>query len=85
GEHRMLSEEPYIYMRDYDRDGVKNTVMIYEGEPGEVEISVSEAFMNASIIRDAYTDEVYTVSEGKILLNVHEKGLALLEEVTERE
>lgn len=85
GEHTMISEAPYIYMRDYDKNGLKNTVMIYEGEPGEVDIEVREAFTDGALIRDGYTDEIYTVKDGRILLKVHEMGLALLEEVTEKE
>lgn len=85
GEHTKLSDEPYVYRRQYDRNGLENTVLIYEGEPGEVTVKVKDAFEDNAMIRDAYTDEIYTVKSGEITLKVHEKGLALLEEVMERE
>ena len=81
GEHTKISDEPYVYMREYDRNGLENTVMIYEGEPGEITLKVSDAFKDNAMIRDAYTDDTYTVKGGEITLKVHEKGIALLEEI----
>ena len=83
GEHVKISDEPYIFMRTYDRNDQRNTVMVYEGEAGDVSLDVRAAFSEGSLIRDAYTDEIYTVKDGKIPLKVHEIGLGLLEEVSE--
>ena len=85
GEHTMLQEEPYVFMRSYDKDGLKNTVMVYEGEAGEETLEVSKAFSDGTLLRDAYTGTVYTVKEGKVTFAVHEAGLALLEEVVKED
>lgn len=81
GEHKMLSEEPYVFQRSYDRNGVKNTVLVYQGAPGAVTLSVEGAFAEGSFVRDAYTGSVMTVKDGKIALTVDEAGLSLLEAV----
>lgn len=77
----MLSEEPYVFQRSYDRNGVKNTVLVYQGAPGAVTLSVEGAFAEGSFVRDAYTGSVMTVKDGKIALTVDEAGLSLLEAV----
>jgi alpha-amylase len=81
GEHKMLSEEPYVFQRSYDKDGVKNTVLVYQGIPGAVSLSVEGAFAEGTFVRDAYTGTVMTVKEGKLSFTVDEAGLALLEAV----
>lgn len=81
GEHTMLQEKPYVFMRNYNQDGIENTVLVYEGDTGEVNLDVSKAFKDKTMIRDAYTGTIYTVKDGKVTLAVHENGLALLEEV----
>ncbi len=81
GQHKTLSENPLIYMRTYEKDGLENKVMVYEGEPGKKTIEVWQGFKDKAIIRDGYTDKIYTVKDGKITVDVHENGYALLEEV----
>lgn len=81
GQHKTLSEKPLIFMRSYTDDDLENTVMVYEGEPGEQVIEVKEAFKDGSTIRDGYTNKIYTVKKDEIKVDVHEKGYALLEEV----
>jgi alpha-amylase len=85
GEHTMLQEKPYVFMRNYNQDGINNTVLVYEGDTGEVTLDVSKAFKDKTTVRDAYTGSVYTVKDGKVILAVHEKGLALLEEVVKKD
>ncbi len=81
GQHKTLSEKPLIYMRSYEKDGMDNKVIVYEGEPGEQVIKVKEAFRDDSTVRDGYTNKIYTVKNGEVKVSVHEKGYVLLEEV----
>ena len=81
GQHKTLSKEPLIYMRSYEKEELENEVVIYEGDSGKQIIDVSEAFIEGATLRDGYTDKIYTVKEGKVTVDVHEKGYALLEEV----
>jgi len=85
GEHTMLQEKPYVFMRNYNQDGIENTVLVYEGESGDVTLDVSKAFSDKATVRDAYTGTLYTVKDGKVTLAVHENGLALLEEVVKED
>ncbi len=81
GQHKTLSEEPLIYMRSYEKEALENKVMVYEGESGKKTIAVDEAFKDGATLRDGYTDKIYKVKDGKVTVDVHEKGYALLEEV----
>lgn len=81
GTHEMLSKEPFVFMRTYEKEELFNRVLVYEGPSGEVDLQVSEAFEDGTLLRDAYTEKLYEVKEGKIKVTVDDIGLSLLEAV----
>ncbi len=81
GTHEMLSEEPFVFTRTYDKEGIFNRVLVYQGPGGQVELDLKSAFEDGTTLRDAYTGTLYEVKEGKVTLQVHEIGLSLLEAV----
>jgi alpha-amylase len=81
GIHETLSKEPFIFTRTYDKNGLLNRVLVYEGPGGEVEIDLQGAFPDGTVLRDAYANILYEVKDGKVKLQVDEMGLSLLEAV----
>lgn len=81
GMHTTLSTEPFVFLREWTDGTLENTVLVYQGPSGAVTLDVSAAFEEGALVRDGYTMEVRTVKDGTIALQVHEQGLALLEEV----
>lgn len=81
GTHEMLSEEPFVFTRTFDKEGIFNRVLVYQGPGGQVELDLKAAFEDGMTLRDAYTGTLYEVKAGKVTLQVDDIGLSLLEAV----
>jgi alpha-amylase len=79
GVHTEISQDPFIFKRDYNKGNESNTVLIAMNQSKETSLDVSMAFSDGDLLRDAYTMTAYKVEAGKIRLEPHESGLVLLE------
>ncbi len=81
GIHTTVSENPFIFMRKYDKKGVENTVIAAVGLTEDTEINMKGFAQDGDVIRDWYTDREYTVKDGKITVVPGREGLVLLGKV----
>lgn len=79
GEHQMLSQEPYAFVRTYAGGGMTDKVVCAMGVSGTVDIPVSGAFSDGAKLRDYYTGEMYTVKSGVVTVKADANGIVLLE------
>ena len=81
GSHLELSRSPFIFQREYNKAGIKNTVVVaWEQKPGST-IDVSRAFSEGDLLRDAYTQYGYRVLNGKVTVDADPSGIVLLEKM----
>ncbi len=67
GEHRMLSEKPYVFSRTYTQKGYSDEVIIgLEIEGKEKEIFVANLFEDGTMLRDYYSGKTVRVNKGKV-------------------
>lgn len=67
GMHQMISKSPYYFYRSYQKGAYKDLVMIgLELEKGKKRIDVSKIFEDGDTIRDAYSDQIVNVVDGRI-------------------
>ena len=79
GIHTMLSEKPYIFKREYVKNGIEDRVIIgLDLTKGEKIIDVSSMFEDGELIRDAYSNQHLKVNKGKVIIN-SDYGIVLLE------
>ncbi len=70
GVHTMLSEQPYIFKREYDASGFKDKVVVGLDLPkGKKTISVTGVFPDGMVLRDFYSGKKVTVRSGKVTLD----------------
>lgn len=66
GEHAILSDQPYIFKRSLEVEGVKDLVVVgLDMTPGKKVIPVSDIFENGEKLTDSYSGQQVTVSNGK--------------------
>ncbi len=80
GEHKKLADQPYTFSRSYDKNGVKDRVVVVFGGKGQVAVQVAGVFVEGATIRDHYTKRTAIVQNGKVTLHASANGLMLLEE-----
>ena len=79
GVHKMLSEEPYMFQRSYQKGDNKDMVVIgLDIEEGTKTLDVSKAFEDGTKVRDAYSGTTSKVRNGKITID-SESTIVLLE------
>ncbi len=78
GVHQMISEEPYVFARTYNKNDVNDVVVIAVNEPGTVIIPVDGYFENGRKVCNAFNGSIYTVENGTVTIN-SESGIVLLE------
>lgn len=80
GEHRMLQEEPYMFSRTLETEGISDRVLVAmdQGE-GTKTIPVFGVFPDGAELVDAYSGETGTVTNAEIKLET-DYGLVLLGE-----
>ena len=79
GTHQMITQEPYLFYRSYQKGEYKDLVVIGLGlNKGEKTIDVSKVFEDGTELRDAYHGDSATVENGKVKIN-SEIDIVLLE------
>ena len=79
GEHRMLSEDPYWFVREYHGDGFKDVVVIgLDLEVGEKSVKVDGLWQDGMRVRDAYSGVLSKVVNGKVVVDT-DYSVVLLE------
>ena len=81
GKHTMLSNTPYLFSRRYTKGDFKDDVIIGLDMPkGKQTITVSSVFKNGTTVKDFYSGETFTVSNGTITI-VADANIILLEKI----
>ncbi|PVX35722.1 alpha-amylase family glycosyl hydrolase [Janthinobacterium sp. 78] len=73
GEHRFINDKPYAFARVMKDDAV---IAVPEAQ-GALDLKVHGVFADGALLRDAYTNQNYTVSNGAVAVNA--AGSVLLE------
>ncbi|WP_299158478.1 alpha-amylase family glycosyl hydrolase [uncultured Tenacibaculum sp.] len=69
GKHQMISKEPYVFSRVYSDKKFTDKVVIGLNLTKEIkEIPVAPIFNDGDKLKDAYTNNTYTVKNGKIAI-----------------
>lgn len=82
GSHTMISSEDdsyYAFMREYNKDGKKDTVVCVTNAKGPVTLDVSAAFSDGIDLRDYYTGKTAKVEDGEVTFTAGDKGVILIE------
>jgi alpha-amylase len=68
GAHQMIASIPYTFKRTYDKNGVRDRVVIALNLPldRDVPISVAGVFNDGQTVRDAYSGKSAVVANGKV-------------------
>ncbi|NND52984.1 MAG: alpha-amylase [Flavobacteriaceae bacterium] len=70
GMHELISKNPYVFSRTYSsNDKIDLVVIGLELDKGKKTIDVSQQFKNGAIIRDAYSNQIATVKDGKVIID----------------
>jgi len=79
GLHQQISDKPYYFYRNYQKGNYNDKVVIGLDVPkGSKSIDVSKVFNNGDSLRDAYSNTVSIVKNGKVTIN-SEFNIILLE------
>ena len=79
GLHQQISDKPYYFYRNYQKGNYNDKVVIGLDVPkGSKSIDVSKVFNNGDSLRDAYSNTVSIVKNGKVTVN-SEFNIILLE------
>jgi alpha-amylase len=68
GVHRMIAAQPYTFKRTYDKNGVRDRVVVALGVPVDraTSVSVQGVFSDGQTVRDYYSGQSTVVKEGKV-------------------
>lgn len=68
GVHQMIAAQPYTFKRTYDRDGVRDRVVVALGVPVDraTSVSVQGVFSDGQTVRDYYSGRSAVVKDGKV-------------------
>jgi len=81
GQHKMISDSPYVFSRSYSKNDFKDDVIIGLDLPeGEQTITVSSVFKNGTTVKDFYSGETFTVANGIITITA-DTNIILFEKV----
>jgi len=81
GRHTMISESPYVFIRNLTKGDYTDTVIIGLNLPkGEKEINVSIYFTDGDKLKDAYSGKPIVVKGGKVTID-SEFDVVLLEKI----
>ena len=79
GIHQMITKNPYIFYRSFSNDNFKDLVIVgLDLSKGKKEIDVHAVFNNNDKIRDAYSNQIMEVINGKVIID-SEYDIVLLE------
>ena len=69
GLHKMISEKPYYFTRNYKSEKFEDTVVVgLDLEKGKKEISVKDIFADGTKLKDYYSDKSAEVKDGMVIL-----------------
>lgn len=81
GEHKMISKQPYVFERIYEKNGKNDLVIVALDFPNiPTGINVSDYYADGNILKDAYGNRMYKVKNGEIEI-ITDKKIVLLEKV----
>jgi alpha-amylase len=68
GEHQMIAAQPYTFKRTYDKQGVRDRVVVALGLPLDrpAAILVQGVFSDGQTVRDYYSGQAAVVKDGKV-------------------
>jgi alpha-amylase len=68
GVHQMIQSAPYVFKRTYDKDGVRDRVVVALGLPTDkrIAIPVRGVFSDGQTVRDAYSGATAVVANGMV-------------------
>jgi alpha-amylase len=70
GVHTMLSKEPYVFKREFEKDAYSNKVLVGLELPlGEKEIETHGVFANGDLLTDYYSGQQVKVKNGKVRID----------------
>jgi alpha-amylase len=70
GHHMMISQQPYVFSRALLRGSFLDKVVVgLDLPPGSKELNVSAVFADGTVLRDAYSDQLTTVTGGRATLS----------------
>ncbi len=79
GYHKMISEKPYVFSRNYEEGGYSDKVVVgLDLEKGVKTIPTGSVFADGTSVRDAYSGKKATVKDGKVTID-SAFGIVLLE------
>lgn len=79
GTHQMITQEPYLFYRSYQKGDFKDLVVVGLDLPkGKKVIDVSKIFEERVMLKDAYSGQKATVENGKITID-SEYNIILIE------
>ena len=79
GIHQMITEQPYVFYRSFQKDDYKDIVVVgLDLDKGVKSIDVSKIFEDGDMIRDAYADVISEVISGRVTID-SEFEIVLLE------
>lgn len=81
GTHTELSKTPFIFKREVQKNGIKNSVIVALDQKSGNAIEVSSAFQDNDLLRDAYTGKGYRVAGGSVTVEADPSGIVLLEKL----
>lgn len=79
GTHRKLADKPYTFARSFNKNGVKDQVIVAFGATGRVTVNTQGMFADGTWVRDHYSNRAARVASGKVTLQAAAGGIMLLE------
>ncbi len=81
GKHKMLHEAPYIFERIYDKENVKDIVIVgLDLTQPRFEMDVSNYWKDGTRVKDYYSGNTTVIEDGKMSLNLAHNMVLLAEE-----
>ncbi len=80
GTHTKLKDDPYTFSRIYEKDEVKNGVVVVVDAEGSTTVDVSSVFAEGTSVQNGYTKEQTKVKNGLVTLDGGTSGLLLIEQ-----
>ncbi|MFD0862431.1 alpha-amylase family glycosyl hydrolase [Sungkyunkwania multivorans] len=70
GLHTMISEEPYMFRRDYSIGGYNDQVVVGIGLPeGKKDLEILSIFPDGTVLKDHYSGKKATIENGRVLID----------------
>ena len=68
GVHQMIAAQPYTFKRTYDKNGVRDRVVVALGVPVDraTSVAVQGVFSDGQTVRDYYSGQTAVVANGKV-------------------